>query len=418
MINGQLRPLSAGRLLDRSFRLYRKHWVKLMLLALVLYGPFYVLLNLLFRGTGSAELLPWSDWLSDSDAVEDTLSLGGMAAMNDGIDPWRVLVLLLVLIPLFLNVGMPLFVAGILHLVKADLLQEGERSLGQMLKAGLGRFWPMLGNTLLVQMAGAGVYMVLSVFLLIVGGLVTISAGSMLLMGFSGSGSVMGVLLIVLIVGVSLACACAALYFIFRFMYFLPGVALGEVSVGLGQSWRLTRRSFWRLLVMYIVQTAVVYPLTLVLVLLLSLLGNWTGSSTVVQLLETVASLVMAPMWALPYVVSYFDLKVRNEGLGLRELMEAAGIPAEAAAVNSPRNADNGSGPAFYSARGPASEVAAAGSEPNGLSEGTTSTATVAVSEPASGEAAGGEPVQANADRAEPNPAPIVDLRKQRDGDE
>jgi len=333
MVNGQLRPLSAGRLLDRSFRLYRKHFVKLILLALVLYGPFYLLVNLLFDGFGMTGIAPWSDWLGDTKAAEDALSLGGMATMNEDAAVWKVVVLLLVLCPLFVNVCVPLFAAGMLNLVKADLLQEGELSLGHMLKAGLRRFWPMLGNMLLAQVLGVTVYFVLFIVLLIVGGIVAVSAGSLLFLGFTGSGSAAGVFLAVLLVVIGVGVAVAILYFVIRLMYFLPGVALGEVGVGFGQSWRLTRRSFWRLLVMYIVQMAVVYPLTLVLILLLPLLGNWTGSSIVVQLLNTVATIVMAPMWVLAYAVSYFDMKVRNEGLGLQELMQAAGIRVETATV-------------------------------------------------------------------------------------
>jgi hypothetical protein len=39
-------------------------------------------------------------------------------------------------------------------------------------------------------------------------------------------------------------------------------------------------------------------------------------------LLQSLITVLISPLWILPYTVSFFDLKVRNEGMGLEDLLQ------------------------------------------------------------------------------------------------
>lgn len=94
----------------------------------------------------------------------------------------------------------------------------------------------------------------------------------------------------------------------------------GEESIGIGRSWGLSRKSFWRLFGMYVVLTLILYLfLAVVQIVIAAVLGVGLGA----QLLQSLVSILVMSLWFLPYVVSFFDLRVRNEGLGLQSLIDS-----------------------------------------------------------------------------------------------
>lgn len=98
----QAKPMDIGRILDRSFQLYRKNFVKLSFIMLILFGPFYLLQNLLFNGeTSDTSLLmegirngaSFEEIFKSTRSIGETSPIGGTG---------KTLVLFLILFPCFL----------------------------------------------------------------------------------------------------------------------------------------------------------------------------------------------------------------------------------------------------------------------------------------------------------------------------
>jgi hypothetical protein len=322
MQNAQLRPMGIGRILDRSFQLYRKHFVKLTLIMLILYGPFYLLQH----------LLTYQETASTSASILDQIRNGG--SLQDLFGPvripqnnptthdegyiWKMLLVVLVLFPILILGLMPASVASVVHLVKASLFGEETPGVGQLLRKSFRRFWPLAGSTFLDALIMVGLYVglaiVIGIFAIVfaIGGSFSSAVG-----GFGGGAMALTIIFFVIL---GLGAIFTFSYFFIRWCYYLPFVALEEESIGLGRSWKLTRNSFWRLFWMYVVLTLILYLFLLVIQLIIAaVFGLGLGA----QLLQSLISILVLSLWFLPYAVSFFDLKVRNEGLGLEALIES-----------------------------------------------------------------------------------------------
>ncbi|MBP1966900.1 hypothetical protein [Paenibacillus aceris] len=322
MQNVSFRPMGIGRILDRSFQLYRKHFVVLTLIMLILYGPFYLLQH----------LLTYQETAMTSGSILEQIRNGGsiqdMFGPNSSFlqkDPtlhsegyiWKTLILVLVLSPIMILGLMPASIASVVHLVKASLYGEETPGVGQLLKKSFARFWPLAGSTFLVGLIVLGIYLgmaiILAIFAIIfaVGGSLSGAVG-----GFGGGGVAFTIVFFAVL---GLGALFTFAYFVIRWGYYLPFVALGEESLGIGRSWGLTRKSFWRLFGMYIVLTLILYLFLIVVQLVVAaVFGVGLGA----QLLQSLISILVMSLWFLPYAVSFFDLSVRNEGLGLQAMID------------------------------------------------------------------------------------------------
>ncbi|MEW9701190.1 hypothetical protein [Paenibacillus sp. SI8] len=344
MLNTPLRPMGIGRILDRSFQLYRKHFVKLTLIMLMLYGPFYLLQHLLLfqetANTSASILSQIQSGASLQDLLPPGAAFGGKAPK---IDLWKTLVFVLVLLPLFMLAVMPASIASVVHLVKAHLMGEQIPGIGQMLKKSFSRFWPLVGSTVLYGLIVFGMYVAFAMIVAIFAIVFALGSGLSSIIGSPGAGTAVFVIIFFILLGLGIIVTWS--YFLIRWGYYLPIVALGEDSIGLSGSWRLTRKSFWRLFLMFFVLILILYLFQLVLSLIISAaLGLGLGA----QLLQSLLSILVSPLWLLPYAISLFDLKVRNEGLGLESLInttvfaEPQGHEEEAPVKNeNPEDSDN-----------------------------------------------------------------------------
>ncbi|MBD0383656.1 hypothetical protein [Paenibacillus sedimenti] len=317
MLNTPLRPMGIGRILDRSFQLYRKHFVKLTLVMLILYGPFYLLQHLLLYQEAANTTVSILDQIRTGASWQEILQSGSaFRSAASGVDVWKTLLFTLVLLPLFLLGLMPASVASVVHLVKANLLGEEIPGATQMLKKSFRRFWPLAGSTVLDLLIMVGMYIGFALIVIVLVMIFVFGAGiSNAVGGGAGGLAVFGIIFFIVL---GLAVIVTWSYFFIRWVYYLPFVALGEDSIGLGHSWRLTRKNFWRLFLMYVVLTLILYLFLVVIELIIAaVFGMGLGG----QLLTSLVSILVSPLWLLPYAISFFDLKVRNEGLGLDSLI-------------------------------------------------------------------------------------------------
>ncbi|KKC49205.1 hypothetical protein VE23_22355 [Paenibacillus sp. D9] len=306
-----LRPMGIGRILDRSFQLYRTHFVTLAILMLVMYGPMLLLASALIGNSGSQY----------GSLIEQLQSGGGLESYlestveTESSDMSAATILFGILGIIGTALLSPVVIGAIVHLVRAQVDGEPIPGPGELLKRSFRRFWQLIGSSLLFGFISMGLYLlIVAVFALVFGILVATALSG------GGSGSSAGLIILMIIAIPALVIGIS--FFVLRWSYFLPYVALGEEGVGIGRSWRVTKGSFWRLLLMYIVLGIILYIITIVLGLITGLFGGGVLS----QILYGLVTIVIGSLWILPYAVSFFDLRVRREGYGLDSLL--GGNPA------------------------------------------------------------------------------------------
>ncbi|WP_261304143.1 hypothetical protein [Paenibacillus andongensis] len=318
MQNASLSPMGIGRILDRSFQLYRKHFITLTIIMLILFGPIYILMDWLsFQDTAStsSSIL---DQIRSGASIKEMFGNGTFLQNKPNPqDTWKTLVLVLVLLPVLFFGILPVSTASVVHLVRASLFGEELPGVGQLLRKSFRRFWPLAGSTFLDVLIMCGIYIGLAIIIVIFAIVFAIGGSFSSAVGGISGGAVALTILFFSILGLGVLFTFT--YFLIRWCYYLPFVALGEESVGLGRSWKLTRKSFWRLFLMYLVLSLILYLFLFVIQLIIAaVFGLGLGA----QLLQSLISILVMSLWFLPYAVSFFDLKVRNEGLGLESLIE------------------------------------------------------------------------------------------------
>lgn len=306
-----LAPLGAGDLIDRTVRLYRRHFTTLVRAAtppVVASTLGWVLLTV-----GRREI-----WLTESGAL---LALS-VAALVAGL-------LLIIAGDFFFLVIMGGASRNlVLHLLRGEPVSA--RAIYRNVRA---RFWGLVGALLLIGVFGAVVAsFIFFVWLMALGiavGTVIAAAGE----------SVLGLILsLVLSVSVSLAALLAFFWMVGRAAY-VPQVMLVEgrsVMDALGRSIRLARGNTRRLTAMFTFTTFATYSALMLLVVPLGWLAYLRGVNPLAlqdadlplwyslsyQVLAQASSILLAPVWMLGLSLLYVDERVRHEGYDI-ELMAA-----------------------------------------------------------------------------------------------
>ncbi|WP_380170603.1 hypothetical protein ACFEMC_16285 [Kineococcus sp. DHX-1] len=198
---------------------------------------------------------------------------------------------------------------------------------------GFGDLWRLCRPRLL-PLVGLSVVVSLASFAI---GVVALAPGILLLV-LSDSGAGIGVGVAAVVLG-ALVWAVGAAFLWIKWSMATPAMLLEGLGIGasLGRSFRLTRRSFWRLFgiqlltaaVVYAVVAAVGFPFSIVGGVVSAAAGNPsdTGAVVVQQSITTLGSMV-GSIVAYPFLASvtallYVDLRMRREGLDV-ELHRAA----------------------------------------------------------------------------------------------
>jgi hypothetical protein len=105
-------------------------------------------------------------------------------------------------------------------------------------------FWRMVGAFVLLWLIWVG---------LIIGLAIAVGIGAALLLSF-----VPGNVRYLLIGATGFIAFCAAVYVVFRLIFFLPAVVVAEERLGIGRSWELGGGNFWRI---FVVAIAIVIPI-------------------------------------------------------------------------------------------------------------------------------------------------------------
>ena len=319
-----LKPLGFGRILDRSFQLYRNHFVKIILLSLILYSPIYLISALMqgIIGSNSPELD-----LSKFTEIFSNMEAGKAPPVTNYDSGMFGIAILGGLAMIYFMIGLvPIGIASMLFLVESIYMGQ-EFRLGDILKRAFKRFWPLFGKSILYVLMIAGIMFVCFFSITILGVVITIAGLSGSAVGATGnpfSNPATLVTFLVVIFTCVVFIGVLVSFFAIRWGFFLPPTAFNQQDAGLGKSWSMTKGSFWRLFAVFFTLTLVTYGLTFAVALGAELLpGNALS-----VLINVLSNVFVSPLFLIVYAVCYFDLQVRREGKDLESmLVQTTSIP-------------------------------------------------------------------------------------------
>jgi hypothetical protein len=327
-----LAPMGVGKLLDRSFSVYRQHFGVFFLLALLLFGPLLLLQEMVLLDLGSLPLvMQETDGADFCESMADRFG-GSEEMMTDNIG--MLLLYLLVVMPLMTLAAYPQLLSAILLMTKAAI--EGQQ-LGPKaaLKQSFRRFWPLVGATVVYMLVAIGIMLAFALVCFLLFFLVMMITGSTMEAFINDNEMNPVAFAIILIIGYMVFLVGITLvpgFFLLRWGFYLPYVLLEGDGVALGKSWKLTKGSFWRLLALYVV-LVVLYSVFYGGIQALTM--GVMGTSVLSQMILILLSCLLTPWMMIVYALAYLDMRVRTEGTDLQAMLnhqvaeEAVAAPAE-----------------------------------------------------------------------------------------
>lgn len=317
------KPLRFGEVLDLTFRVIKEHFSKLFLIVLLLTGPLYLLqaLAMYLSGTPFVSFSNNESWYQTF--INQFEGTGELPVNAYGSFE---LILLISAMLLLSIVALPIAEAAILLTI--DHIRKDEKfTLGGTIKRALSRYWALLGGSalyflivfsfLLFYIFGA------TIFIGLIAGVIGIISEAFLssTLGIVIIGILSGIILIGLLIPI--------LYLTVRWSFYFPPIVFEKVSPGLSKSWQLTRKSFWRLLGLFIVISVIVFIITIIFQLIFQLL---LGTSVLTNLLNNILTIFTTMISFVAYSIVYFDLRLRNDTSELKSMIQSYDP------VNSPTN--------------------------------------------------------------------------------
>jgi hypothetical protein len=309
-----LRPISLGEIYDGAFQAIRTNPRTMIGISAVVIA----ITALLTSVPQAAALVSFGESdLFDPERAEDLTAAEVASGLSGLISS--------LLVPALVQSLAITVVTGLLIIAVSNAVLGRKTAPGALWQRTRRRIWALIGLWLLLMAAS----IVITVLLLAPGVLVFLFDGP----------AVAGVL--VLLLGVLLA------FFVYLALFYglwalaPPALLLENLSIvgALRRSWRLVRRSFWRVLGIMLLTTLLVGFLSGVISVPFAILSSLVGllqdrpyesfPLTLVQLLvsqlgSVLSGAVLYPLTAAVTALLYIDLRMRTEGLDV-ELMRATG---------------------------------------------------------------------------------------------
>jgi Membrane domain of glycerophosphoryl diester phosphodiesterase len=311
-----LRPMSTAQVLDRTFYIYRNNFVLLAGIGALL-PAMVLIMELAFIPLGIPP------------RASDKLAPQALAMSFLG---YFFCYGVIYLLGNALTAGATVFGVSKLHL--------GERvTIGESYQRVFSRFWRVLGVVVVLALIVFGA--------LIVGELIAIfvfvfSAGfGALARGGGGFFSARIILALLWAIAIFLTGVFISLFFLSKLSLAVPACILEQQPVGaaLRRSWRLTKNSVGRIMLVYILT----WILSVVLAIALGMPGQLYGGSAAHKAFVVgvilqgiggfIAGVVANPIATIAVALIYYDQRVRQEAFDLQVMMEAVGQQAQAQAA-------------------------------------------------------------------------------------
>jgi hypothetical protein len=299
------KPRDFGEILDLTFLVLRKQFSKIFLIMLILTGP-VLLVQMVAMFSGGIPFLPGGggpEGISTLDRFLNGIGSTGIEAVlfNLGGIELAILIITLALLGVVL---LPTALAATAILTKR-VKEEASIDIGSIIKEAFLRYWALIGGSV--------------VYFLIVFGLImvpTIIIASLFAVGQPHIGA--GTIISMVVFG--LAYIFGLIYLFTRWGFYFVAIVFEKVSPGLSRSWQLTRGQFWRLVGLYIILNIIISIITYALEIVN---GLFLANSIIGTLLYTLVTGLTYIIMNIAYAVIYFDLRVRNEGTDLEEMLES-----------------------------------------------------------------------------------------------
>ncbi|HLS08549.1 hypothetical protein [Lentibacillus sp.] len=295
MNDGLNRPKGFGEILDAAFSLCKQYFSKFFLIVLVIIGPLYLLQSMILLLTGTSffrEAASGDNWLNQTlnsfEATANTTLAEDLANIGVGLLSF---------------IFIPIAQAAILLAVQR-LKNQDEFNVGSVIKQAFSKFWLILGGSIIFEIILFAMIFIPTIVITIIG-IMSIVADP--LSGIIG--------MVILMLGVGLTAA----YFLTRWSFYL-GTAVFENNIpGLARSWHLTRHNSWKVFGIYIVFFLIFLAVSLAIEsIFIALLGNSVLYSIIVNLVTLLTTMI----FMVGYAIIYFDLKIRQGGDDLKEMID------------------------------------------------------------------------------------------------
>lgn len=305
----QLKPMSAGDILDQAIRIYRHNFIPLIIIMAVVSVPVLVLQAGLL-----GLLLPFTGNLSTVDP-ERFAGVGAGVGIVTGI------------------IG---FIGGILVIFQQGAITHfvSERFLGRSVTVrqaygrSFSRWLALLIAALLIGLAVGGLL------------LLVFGVGFIPLIGLAAVGGNDGASALA---GVAVLCMCAlfipallAVFFFYtRWAFWIQTIVIENYNStgGMGRSWKLVKGTFWRVFGFLIILTIIVAFFTVGPIYLISVFTIFLPNPFLGVLIQSVASgiltMIATPLQYAALTILFYDLLIRKEGFDLQmQLGDAPSPPA------------------------------------------------------------------------------------------
>lgn len=299
----QLKPKSFGEILDTSFSISKKHFPSLFLMLLFLIGPIFIV-DYLFMIVSGIDLFRETSGGGFGEQLMNNLDSAGniqaSVAANLGIGMEMVYLGLNTILNLVLYT-----MAQAAVIIAAGKVIKGESwTKKTAVKGAFSRFWPLIGSSLLLGVIVFGVFFVFFIVIGFGGIGLTLAAGD-------GAGFIPIILLV-------LGFIALLAFFGTRLSMFFGSVVYKKAAPGFTESWKLTKGRFWATLGLFVVFGIIIFLLTSIFDAVSIIL---LGGSVAGKLLTDLSTLLGTLFLMVGYTVLLYDLKTRNEGGDLKDMI-------------------------------------------------------------------------------------------------
>lgn len=307
----QLKPMSAGDILDRAIRIYRENFIPLVTIVALVNVPL-----ILVQVVAALLTLPFTKNLDTVTPLEATnaATIFGVASVIAAV--------IGALGSIFVYAAITAFVSERFLGRPSSVRQAYGTALGRWLSLCIAALLYLLANFALVLVFAGIIF--LPIF------------GIALLSGGSGGDTPADAA-----IGLGVLCLCilvipALLFLLFvdtRWSFWTQAIVIEKYNStgGLGRSWKLVKGTFWRVLGFIIILSIIVSAFSLGPIGALSVATVFLPSPVLRLALQSVASsaivIIMTPLQYTTLTVLYYDLRIRKEGFDLQMQMQEPATP-------------------------------------------------------------------------------------------
>lgn len=297
-MNNQLnKPKGFGEILDQTFRISKYRFKDFFMILLILVGPVYILQAIIDLATGKNFLRQESTGGTWYENMLNNFELAEVSSTNLAADIGFAIVSLLVLFTY--PVAQAAILIGVNH-----IKQNREFTIGSLIKQAMGRFFPMIGSTIVYILIAIGIFF----------GLIFISVFASMI--FIMLDFVIGLILSI-VLGIFLFLVGA--FLLTRWSFYFGSVVMDKNSPGLTRSWRLSKGRTFRLIGLYLIFIFITFSIAVSLQFSFQAI---LGDSVLLGLIVSFTTLLTTLIMAVGYAVMYLDLKVRHDADDLRDLID------------------------------------------------------------------------------------------------